>query len=299
MPASLTYLVLKTSDQDGWDRFLTQTVGLASGEVVDGQRRYRMDDHDWRVGIVEDDAEGIGALGIEYASDHDLDECLDRLSAAKVEFHEDLELARDRGVLRLVRVDDPAGHRAELVVGRRLAYAPFTSPAGVSNFMTGDQGGMGLGHAVLAAQDVEQSRTFWIELLGFHLTDTMSFELAPNEPAKALYFLHCDNARHHSIALIEFPAPSGLVHFMVEARDIDDVGRFMDRCERDGVVIASRLGRHANDHMISVYAVTPGGSMLEFGCGGLQIDHRNWVSTTSLIPDLWGHMPPQGAPQAS
>jgi 3,4-dihydroxy-9,10-secoandrosta-1,3,5(10)-triene-9,17-dione 4,5-dioxygenase len=41
--------------------------------------------------------------------------------------------------------------------------------------------------------------------------------------------------------------------------------------------------------MLSVYVVTPGGFMLEFGCEGLRIDWRNWVPTHSLVPDLWGH----------
>jgi 3,4-dihydroxy-9,10-secoandrosta-1,3,5(10)-triene-9,17-dione 4,5-dioxygenase len=207
-------------------------------------------------------------------------------------------LASARGVLRLCRVADPSGHPVELVVGRTLAYAPFVSPAGVSGFVTGESGNMGFGHAVIAAADVEQSRNFWIDLIGCRLTDTMHFELAPGAPKKALYFLHADNARHHSIALIEFPVPGGLVHFMVEANDIDDVGGFIDRCERDNVFIATRLGRHSNDRMISVYAVTPGGSMIEFGCDGLQIDWRNWIATNSLIPDLWGHKPPPAAPTA-
>ena len=232
----------------------------------------------------------------EFAGAAELEACMERLLAAGYAVEEDDLRAKERGVLRLCCVADPSGHPVELVAGRTLAYAQFLSPAGVSGFVTGESGNMGFGHAVLAASDVEQSRRFWIDLIGFRLTDTMHFELAPGAPSKALYFLHADNPRHHSIALIEFPVPGGLVHFMVEANDIDDVGRFIDRCERDNVHIATRLGRHSNDRMISVYAVTPGGSMIEFGCDGLQIDWRNWVATNSLIPDLWGHKPPPGGP---
>ncbi len=292
MASSLMYMVVNSPKPAEWDRFLTATVGLSAREGEGESRRYRMDDFDWRIGVDQAEAEGIAALGVEYADNAALDACLARLSGAGTAYSEDPELAKVRGVLRLVRVSDPSGHPVELVVGRRLAYAPFASPAGVSGFVTGDMGDMGFGHAVLAAADVETSRVFWIDLLGFALTDTMHFQFAPDMPSKALYFLHAGNARHHSIALIEFPVPGGLVHFMVEANDIDDVGCFVDRCERDGVAIASRLGRHSNDRMLSVYALTPGGSMVEFGCDGLQIDWRNWVPTTSLIPDLWGHKPP-------
>lgn len=297
MPASLAYLVLKSADPAAWDRFLTATVGLAA--KADGEMRYRMDDRDWRIGVDPAGDEGIAALGVEFASSAELETCVERLRAAGHEAEEDAPLAGERGVLRLCRVSDPSGHPVELVAGRSLAYAQFVSPAGVSGFVTGESGNMGFGHAVLAASDVEQSRRFWMDLIGFRLTDTMHFELSPGAPSKALYFLHADNPRHHSIALIEFPVPGGLVHFMVEANDIDDVGRFIDRCERDNVYIATRLGRHSNDRMISVYAVTPGGSMIEFGCDGVQIDWRNWIATNSLIPDLWGHKPTPDAPPAA
>jgi len=295
MPASLAYLVLKSADPAAWDRFLTATVGLSA---KGGEARYRMDDRDWRIGVDQAEGEGISALGVEFAGAAELDACRDRLLAAGFAVEEDNMRAKERGVLRLYCVADPSGHPVELVAGRTLAYAQFLSPAGVSGFVTGESGNMGFGHAVLAAADVEEARRFWIDLIGFRLTDTMHFELAPGAPSKALYFLHADNPRHHSIALIEFPVPGGLVHFMVEANDIDDVGHFIDRCERDNIHIATRLGRHSNDRMISVYAVTPGGSMIEFGCDGLQIDWRNWVATNSLIPDLWGHKPPPGAPSA-
>jgi 3,4-dihydroxy-9,10-secoandrosta-1,3,5(10)-triene-9,17-dione 4,5-dioxygenase len=296
MPASLAYLLLKSGDPAAWDKFLTETVGLAAKTV--GETRYRMDDRDWRIGVDRADGEGIAALGVEFATSTELEACIDRLRAADHEAEDDVSLARERGVLRLYRVADPSGHPLELVTGRTLAYGSFVSPAAVSGFVTGERGNMGFGHAVLAASDVEQSRRFWVDLIGFHLTDTMHFQLAPGAPSKALYFLHADNPRHHSIALIEFPVPGGLVHFMVEANDIDDVGRFIDRCERDNVFIATRLGRHSNDRMISVYAVTPGGSVIEFGCDGLQIDWRNWIATNSLIPDLWGHKPPPASPTA-
>lgn len=289
MASSFCYIVLASPDPGKWDAFLQQTVGLAPGAATDTERRYRMDDHDWRVAVEQGDAERLAALGIEYSDDATLDACVERLRAAGMTVDTDMDRATQRGVKRLERVTDPGGVPVELVVGRTLSYTPFQSPARVSGFVTGMAGAMGVGHAVLAARDVDRSTAFWIDLLGFALTDTMRFELVPGQPAKALHFLHAQNARHHSIAMLELSMPALLVHLMVEARDIDDVGRFIDRCERDGVTVASRLGRHSNDRMLSVYVVTPGGYMLEFGCDGLQIDWRNWNATTSLVPDLWGH----------
>jgi 3,4-dihydroxy-9,10-secoandrosta-1,3,5(10)-triene-9,17-dione 4,5-dioxygenase len=286
---ALAYAVLETKDPERWDAFLQKTVGLAPGAGPGAGRYYRMDDFAWRLQVRQGEAEGLGGLGMEYASAADLDAAVERLASLGTAVEADDALARERRVLRLVRATDPGGARVELVCGRTLGYEPFASPAGVSRFVTGDQGAMGLGHFVLPAQRIEESRRFWMEGVGMALTDTMTFPLAPGMGPSTLYFLHAMNARHHSIALLEAPSPTGIVHLMVEAGDIDDVGRFIDRCARDGVHIAASLGRHSNDRMVSAYAVTPGGYMIEFGCDGLQIDWRNWTPTTSLAPDLWGH----------
>jgi 3,4-dihydroxy-9,10-secoandrosta-1,3,5(10)-triene-9,17-dione 4,5-dioxygenase len=85
------------------------------------------------------------------------------------------------------------------------------------------------------------------------------------------------------------PAPSGLVHTMVEMRELDDVGRALDRCVAAGLHISSSLGRHSNDGMLSFYVATPGGFDLEVGCMGVTPDWTTWVPTRSLVPDLWGH----------
>lgn len=293
--AALAYIIFESRDCDAWALFLESTVGLAPAAVPGEGRYFRLDDAAWRINVRPGDADRFAVAGLELASDAALDACVVRLREAGAPAREDPKLAAERGVLRLVRSADPCGNAIELIVGRTLGYEHFASPAGVSGFVAGE---MGLGHAVLPAPDIEAAKRFWLETIGLGLTDTMTFTLSPEIGPQKLYFMHADNERHHSIALFEAPAPTGLIHFMLEARTIDDVGRFIDRCERDGVHIASQFGRHSNDRMMSVYVMTPGGSMLEFGCDGLRIDRRNWIPTTSLVPDLWGHkfMGPPTAP---
>lgn len=284
---SLAYVVLETVDLDGWASFLERTAGLArSSFSPDDGLYFRIDDRAWRFHVRPGESERFVAAGLECSCDANLDAIVARLRAAGAPAEEDPALARSRGVNRLVRTADPCGNGVELVVGRPLGYEHFVSPAGVSGFVAED---MGLGHVVLPAPAIEAAKSFWLDVIGFGLTDRMTFTLSPEVGPQKLYFMHADNARHHSVALFEAPSPSGLIHVMVEAATIDDVGRFIDRCERGGVHIASALGRHSNDRMLSVYVMTPGQSMMEFGCDGLRIDWRNWVPTTSLVPDLWGH----------
>ena len=76
---------------------------------------------------------------------------------------------------------------------------------------------------------------------------------------------------------------------MSAARTLDDVGRTLDRCARNGVHVSSTFGKHSNDMMLSFYVQTPGGFDLEFGCDGMRPDWNTWVPTYSLVADLWGH----------
>jgi hypothetical protein len=38
-------------------------------------------------------------------------------------------------------------------------------------------------------------------------------------------------ARHHSLAIAQFPAPMRLHHFMRQVRDVDDMGSTYDLCQ--------------------------------------------------------------------
>jgi 3,4-dihydroxy-9,10-secoandrosta-1,3,5(10)-triene-9,17-dione 4,5-dioxygenase len=95
--------------------------------------------------------------------------------------------------------------------------------------------------------------------------------------------------RHHSVALAPIPAPSGLIHLMMETETIDDVGRAMDRCARNKAPMISTLGRHANDGMVSFYVRTPSGFDIEYGTGGRTVDDTTWVARQTTAHSVWGH----------
>jgi 3,4-dihydroxy-9,10-secoandrosta-1,3,5(10)-triene-9,17-dione 4,5-dioxygenase len=80
------------------------------------------------------------------------------------------------------------------------------------------------------------------------------------------------------------------VHMMLEVATLDDVGRAYDRVRQQNAPVSASLGKHVNDKMISFYVKTPGGFDIEYGCQGLIIDPRTWVTTTSLAVSDWGHV---------
>ncbi|MCY1517455.1 Iron-dependent extradiol dioxygenase [compost metagenome] len=111
----------------------------------------------------------------------------------------------------------------------------------------------------------------------------------PAEPEKRIHFLHCNNARHHSLALFECPIPSGCVHLMVEVDSFDEVGRALDRVQAHGVKLSATLGKHTNDEMTSFYMQTPGGFDLEYGSGGKVMDWQRHTAFESTVVSHWGH----------
>ena len=107
-------------------------------------------------------------------------------------------------------------------------------------------------------------------------------------PPAWLRFFGC-NPRHHSLAFLPMPTPSGIVHLMVEVENTDDVGLTLDRAMRRKVPMSATLGRHVNDLMLSFYMKTPGGFDVEFGCEGRQVDDEDWIARESTAVSLWGH----------
>jgi len=108
-------------------------------------------------------------------------------------------------------------------------------------------------------------------------------------------FLHC-GPRHHSVAIAQFPAAKRLHHFMLQVRNLRDVGTTHDLCQDEQVPITAALGYHPNDQMVSFYAQTPSGFQFEFGHGGREIDDDTWQVEVYHAASVWGHRPPASSP---
>ncbi|MBZ9648301.1 VOC family protein [Sphingobium sp. 3R8] len=293
---SLGYVMIEARDLNDWRAFACDIAGLMPTTASrDDVALFRMDDRPFRLWVQKSARNAFIAPGWECASREDFDALLARLEAAgrPVERADVME-ARARQVYELARSSDPAGNAMEIFYGRFVDYAPFVSPAGVSGFVTGDNGDMGLGHVVLTAPNFAETHNFYKDVMGFGDTDLGRFFLmggGPDDPGVGFAFLHC-NGRHHSLALGQMPeSPNGAVHMMLEAATLEDVGRAYDRVlkSKGKVPLSATLGRHVNDKMTSFYMQTPGGFDIEYGWNGLVIDPATWVPTTSMTVSDWGH----------
>jgi 2,3-dihydroxybiphenyl 1,2-dioxygenase len=276
---ALGYVGFGSSALDDWRQFGTGLVGLQAVERSSSLLAFRMDDRKQRIVIDRSLPEGERFFGWEVADAAALDALAAKLETAQVEVtSEPGALADNRRVKRLISFRDPAGNRLEAFYGAEIDDAPFLPGRSISGFRTGP---LGLGHAVLTVENIDAVMPFYVDVLGFGLSDYMQ------KPFRA-YFFHI-NARHHSLALIE-TGRNGMHHLMVELFSLDDVGQCYDIAlgQQDRVNVT--LGRHTNDFMTSFYAKTPSSFMVECGWGGREIDPSRWQPFELMDgPSLWGH----------
>lgn len=288
---SLGYLRIEATDLDRWREFGLKVLGMVEGKgSTPGALYLRMDDFPARLVIVPGDADRLQASGWEAATEAELEEVAKRLASAGVSYVEgSAEDLAERRVTGLIRFEDQSGNTLEVFHGAALEHRRVVSPYG-HRFVTEEQG---LGHVVLSTSDDEAALHFYRDVLGFRLRDSMrlppQFVGRPADgPPAWLRFFGC-NPRHHSLAFLPMPTPSGIVHLMVEVENTDDVGLTLDRALRRKVPMSATLGRHVNDLMLSFYMKTPGGFDVEFGCEGRQVDDEDWIARESTAVSLWGH----------
>ena len=289
---SLGYLRIESTDVGAWREYALKVLGMVEGKgLVDGALYLRMDDFPARLVIVPGEHDRLSEAGWECANAAGLQQIRGALDVEGVPYKEATaaQLA-DRRVDEMITFADPSGNRLEVFHGAALEHRRVVSPYG-HTFVTAEQG---LGHVVLSTRDDAEALHFYRDVLGFKLRDSM--RLPPqlvgrpaDGPPAWLRFFGC-NPRHHSLAFLPMPTPSGIVHLMMEVGGSDDVGLCLDRALRRKVPMSATLGRHVNDKMLSFYMKTPGGFDIEFGCEGMQVeDDHDWIARESTAVSLWGH----------
>jgi 3,4-dihydroxy-9,10-secoandrosta-1,3,5(10)-triene-9,17-dione 4,5-dioxygenase len=281
----LGYVVIQSPNCGVWREFGEQVLGMASAAGPEGSLYLKMDERDHRLVIVPGAEERFVAAGWSVADEPTFLALRAQLAASGICITSGEEAGRRaRRVQDYFSLFDPAGNCHEIFWGPISDFKPFVSPIGVPGFVTG---ALGLGHVVLPTPNIEEVREFVTEKLGFAVSDVLTMDFGGL--AVKLYFVHCDNGRQHSLALARMPAPSGLVHLMVEMPTLKDVGMALDRVQKHGLRLVLTLGQHVNDNCVSFYFLSPGGLMIEIGCGGAVMDWSRHSVFETTLPSHWGH----------
>jgi len=277
MLQALGYVGFGSDKLEDWSTYATRFLGMELVDKSAASLALRMDDRKQRVIIARDMPSSF--YGWEVADAAALDALAARLNAAGVKTTRGTAaLAAERHVKDLIVFADPIGNRLEAFHGAAVAAEPFRPGRTISGFRTGP---LGMGHAVLTIERLDDVLPFYRDLLGFGLSDYIL------KPFRAFFF-HV-NPRHHSLAFIE-TGRNGIHHLMVELFSLDDVGQGYDIALMDKESIGVTLGRHTNDHVTSFYSRSPSDFMVEYGWGGRLVEPGNWKPEEYTIgPSLWGH----------
>lgn len=284
----LAYVVAQTTDIDRWKRYAEGVLGMMVSEGPEGSLYVRMDERQFRFAVEPGARDAYLASGWEVLDQAAFDAAVQTLKKAGVpHVLEDAAVCSKRRAQQVLSFQDPSGNRHEVVWGFKSDFTRFNSPAGVPAFVTG---GIGMGHTVLPAAEFAKTAEFFKTVMGFGLSDIFNFQPAgPEGPTLPIHFLHCNNGRHHSLAIAGFPVESGCVHVMVEVENMPEVGRALDRMAEQQVQLTATLGQHTNDRMISFYMRSPSNFDIEYGCGGAVLDWNQHIVHEFTKVSLWGH----------
>jgi 3,4-dihydroxy-9,10-secoandrosta-1,3,5(10)-triene-9,17-dione 4,5-dioxygenase len=288
----LAYVVAETTDIAKWTTFAQDVLGMMAQPSADGGLRVKMDERQFRIAVQPGSADRYVASAWEVLDAAAFEAAVATLRKANVDHAlADAAACESRGVQQLVSFADPSGNRHEVVWGFRSDFKRFASPVGVPGFVTTDgKASLGMGHTVLPAPNFEATTRFLREVMGFGLSDLFNFKPPGTEGVVLpIHFFHCNNGRHHSLAVAGFPVESGCVHVMVEVDNLPEVGRAIDRMRAHQVQQMATLGQHTNDRMVSFYLRAPSNFDIEYGCGGAVMDWQQHIVHEFTEVSLWGH----------
>lgn len=144
-----------------------------------------------------------------------------------------------------------------------------------------------LGHIVLNVSSYAAAHKFWVEDLGFEISDHV--------PGKIAFLRAYPNPLHHSFALVEGDK-DGLNHVNFMVSDIDDIGKGMNRMKKADIPIVFGPGRHFPSESIFLYFLDPDGMTVEYSFGMEEIPETSTRKPRELEPradvlDTWGSIP--------
>ncbi|GAC1623305.1 MAG: VOC family protein [Nevskia sp.] len=144
-----------------------------------------------------------------------------------------------------------------------------------------------LGHIVVNVTGFDALLAFLTQKLGFRISDFV--------PGFAAFLRAHPNPLHHSLAVLT-GAIDHLNHINFMVRDVDDIGRAMNRMKAAGVEIVFGPGRHQPSESIFLYFLDPDGMTVEYSYGMETFPETGAREARLLEPvpktlDTWGSVP--------
>lgn len=176
-----------------------------------------------------------------------------------------------------VRFEIASGHLIELYCEKGKANSPqmVTNPPPWNPEAERGIGPIRFDHGLLYGPDIEKVQDFFVNILGFYLTEQILMEDGKTQLA---IWLACSN-KAHDIAFVRHPEPNKLHHISFLLDSWEKVLRAADIMSMNKISIDMGPTRHGVTRGTTIYAFDPSGNRFETFAGGYQA-YPDWDPLT-------------------
>jgi catechol 2,3-dioxygenase-like lactoylglutathione lyase family enzyme len=274
----MAHVAMLVPDLDASVAWATTVMGMRETERADGWVYLTHSDCHHSLQFRQGDGAALHHVAMEAHDDRALDELRAELERREVPI-----LAaepQERGLRRAIRFPTPAGHVIEVFTGM--------SSDGIRHTGRGIQPRK-FGHPMLSCQDTRETVAFFLDVLGFRLSDDVG--------DGTLVFMRC-NVDHHGIGVGKGPR-AGLNHYAWGVESLGILGALGEVLHREGGRFIWGPGRHGAGENLFTYHFDPAGCIVEYYADLYQVwDERTyepgrWSLEAGLFENMWG----PGAPR--
>jgi catechol 2,3-dioxygenase len=275
---ALSHVAVGTPDLARTADFYTSVLGMVAGQRESARLRLG-----WGRGAhVLELTEGAGFdhLGLEAERD-----ALVRFSECLAAHGVDAEWEEPwGGHTRVLALADPDGNRIEL-------HGPVDRSG--ERVSAGVLRPMRIHHVTFGSPELGRMVDFYVEVLGFRVSDTMGAEAADD----VFTWLRC-NREHHTVAVVRAEEPK-LDHYAFEIASWAEMGRWCDELAARNVRLTWGPGRHGPGNNLFLMFDDVDGRHVELSCemerfwddrAGYARVPRRWTPQPTTV-NLWGPTP--------
>ncbi|MBA2536580.1 MAG: VOC family protein [Actinobacteria bacterium] len=272
--AGIHHVGLRVADLDEAAERWSRQFGLTIGERHADRAYLRCGFEDYSLELIASDSPGFDHAGWELGPGR---------SFADLGVDGEL-IERPDGRAPSLLLADPDGFGVEIV-----EWTPRESEFPDVARLSGDLPGLHprrLGHVNVLSEDVQRLSRFYVDDLGFRVTDYLGDEGI---------WLHL-NADHHVHAMVQ-KSPTHFHHFALELADIGEMRVALDHLAKHGRWVVWGPGRHGVAASLFAYIRIPEDDLiveLYADMEQLRLDHkpRDWEDTPHSS-NVWGTLPPR------
>jgi catechol-2,3-dioxygenase len=278
MGMHIGHLALRVTDADAYAEFAAGAIGLTETDRDEVRILMSAGEKHHELELIRGEQNGLDHVGLEVESEAELARITSSVEAAGITCTE-VPTELSTGLEDAVRFTGPGGLAYEVYTGMLRSSVSF--PRYTRRHVRR------LGHLTFVSAEHAAVERFWIEALGFRVSD----RLGP------VTWLRCDTD-HHGFSVAPRPQGTALHHHAWQTQDLGTMASYCDQLAVKRLRLHWGPVRHGPGFNLATYLPDPTGGLLEVYADLLQIvDDKgyvahNWDDEAEHALNLWGPPPP-------